>query len=138
MNSPSLTKHSVRIAGHATSVSLESAFWEALCEIAARRRLSVNALLSQIDAERGGNLSSANAWSAISTASVSNSAPGTGGSGRFHAKRQAIGATRRLVEAHEDHTLRHLAGGEMGPHRRHRDPRRLVAGKAIDAGRDRR
>ena len=59
MNSASLTKHSVRIAGHATSVSLESAFWEALCEIAARRRLSVNALLSQIDAERGGNLSSA-------------------------------------------------------------------------------
>jgi len=54
-----LTKHSVRIAGHATSVSLEAAFWEALCEIAARRGLSVNALLSQIDAERGGNLSSA-------------------------------------------------------------------------------
>src|ERR1700693_5873659 len=55
----SLYKHSVRIAGHATSVSLETAFWEALCEIAARRRLSVNALLSAIDAERGGNLSSA-------------------------------------------------------------------------------
>ncbi len=54
-----LIKHSVRIAGHATSVSLESAFWEALCEIAALRRLSVNALLSQIDAERGSNLSSA-------------------------------------------------------------------------------
>ena len=54
-----LVKHSVRIARHATSVSLEAAFWEALCEIAARRLLSVNALLSQIDAERGGNLSSA-------------------------------------------------------------------------------
>jgi len=54
-----LIKHSVRIAGHATSISLESAFWEALCEIAALRRLSVNALLSQIDAERDGNLSSA-------------------------------------------------------------------------------
>jgi predicted DNA-binding ribbon-helix-helix protein len=54
-----LTKHSVRIAGHATSVSLESAFWEALCEIAGRRALSINALLSQIDADRGGNLSSA-------------------------------------------------------------------------------
>lgn len=55
----SLVKHSVRIAGHATSVSLEAAFWEALCEIAARRHLSVNALLSRIDAEREGNLSSA-------------------------------------------------------------------------------
>ena len=54
-----LVKHSVRIAGHATSVSLETAFWEALCEIAARRQMSVNALLSAIDAERGGNLSSA-------------------------------------------------------------------------------
>ena len=59
MRGASLIKHSVRIAGHATSVSLEPAFWEALCEIAARRLLSLNTLLSQIDAERGGNLSSA-------------------------------------------------------------------------------
>ena len=54
-----LVKHSVRVAGHATSVSLETAFWDALCEIAQRRRMSVNSLLSAIDAERGGNLSSA-------------------------------------------------------------------------------
>jgi predicted DNA-binding ribbon-helix-helix protein len=59
MSGTSLVKHSVRIAGHATSVSLETAFWEGLCEIAARRRLSVNALLSAIDGERSGNLSSA-------------------------------------------------------------------------------
>ena len=59
MRSAWVSKHSVRIAGHATSVSLEPAFWEALCEIATRRHLSVNALLSEIDAERGGNLSSA-------------------------------------------------------------------------------
>ena len=59
MSRASLVKHSVRIAEHATSVSLEPAFWQALCEIAARRRLSVNALLSAIDAERSGNLSSA-------------------------------------------------------------------------------
>jgi predicted DNA-binding ribbon-helix-helix protein len=39
-------------------VSLEAAFWQALCEIAARR-MSINALLSTIDAERSGNLSSA-------------------------------------------------------------------------------
>ena len=54
-----IVKRSVRIAGHATSVSLEPAFWDALCEIAARREMSLNALLSRIDAERGGNLSSA-------------------------------------------------------------------------------
>lgn len=54
-----IVKRSVRIAGHATSLSLEPAFWEALCQIAAHRRLSINALLATIDAERGGNLSSA-------------------------------------------------------------------------------
>src|SRR5260370_6828556 len=53
-----IVKRSVRIAGHATSVSLEPAFWDALCEIAARRGMSLNALLSGIDAERGGNLAS--------------------------------------------------------------------------------
>ena len=54
-----IIKRSVRIAGHPTSVSLEPAFWDALCEIAARRGVSLNALLSSIDAERSGNLSSA-------------------------------------------------------------------------------
>jgi len=34
-------------------------FWEALREIAARRQLSVNAIIAAIDAERSGNLSSA-------------------------------------------------------------------------------
>jgi predicted DNA-binding ribbon-helix-helix protein len=54
-----IVKRSVRIAGHPTSVSLEAEFWHALCEIAAARRLSVNALLATIDAGRSGNLSSA-------------------------------------------------------------------------------
>jgi predicted DNA-binding ribbon-helix-helix protein len=54
-----MAKYSVRIAGHATSVSLEPEFWEALCEIAARRGLPVNTLLAAIDAGRSGNLSSA-------------------------------------------------------------------------------
>ena len=59
MSNPLLVKRSVRIAGHPTSVSLEAPFWQALRDIAARRQLSVNALLSAIDAERRGNLSSA-------------------------------------------------------------------------------
>jgi predicted DNA-binding ribbon-helix-helix protein len=54
-----IVKRSVRIAGHATSVSLEAAFWQGLCDIAAARRVSVNALLAAIDAARDGNLSSA-------------------------------------------------------------------------------
>jgi predicted DNA-binding ribbon-helix-helix protein len=54
-----VVKRSVRIAGHATSVSLEAAFWQGLCDIAAARRVTVNALLATIDAARAGNLSSA-------------------------------------------------------------------------------
>ena len=59
MNDSSLIKRSVRIAGHATSVSLETPFWQALHALAARRGQSVNLLLAAIDAERRGNLSSA-------------------------------------------------------------------------------
>jgi predicted DNA-binding ribbon-helix-helix protein len=54
-----IIKRSVRITGHVTSVSLEAAFWEGLREMAAARRISVNALIAAIDAERSGNLSSA-------------------------------------------------------------------------------
>ena len=59
MSNPQLVKRSVRISGHPTSVSLEAPFWQALRDIAALRQISINALLSTIDAERGGNLSSA-------------------------------------------------------------------------------
>jgi predicted DNA-binding ribbon-helix-helix protein len=59
MSKASLVKRSVRIAGHPTSISLEAPFWDALREIAARRELSVNALVAAIDTERTGNLSSA-------------------------------------------------------------------------------
>jgi predicted DNA-binding ribbon-helix-helix protein len=54
-----LRKRSVVIAGHRTSVSLETAFWDALKAIAKERRLSLNALVGEIDASRTGNLSSA-------------------------------------------------------------------------------
>lgn len=55
-----VTKRSVMIAGHRTSVSLEDPFWEALREIAAARGESVQALIGTIDAGRDGqNLSSA-------------------------------------------------------------------------------
>ena len=54
-----IKKRSVVLAGHRTSVSLENAFWDALREIAGESGLSVNALVSQIDSKRSGNLSSA-------------------------------------------------------------------------------
>jgi predicted DNA-binding ribbon-helix-helix protein len=45
-------KRSVMIAGHATSISLEPVFWEALREAAAEEGLPLNALVARIDAER--------------------------------------------------------------------------------------
>lgn len=59
MKSP-VVKRSIVIAGHKTSVSLEDAFWDALKEIAARRKATLSDLVASIDSSRTqGNLSSA-------------------------------------------------------------------------------
>lgn len=53
-------KRSVIVSGHATSLSLEAEFWQVLKHIAAERGLTFSALVTEIDASRGGrNLSSA-------------------------------------------------------------------------------
>jgi predicted DNA-binding ribbon-helix-helix protein len=54
-------KHSIRLAGHRTSVSLEDAFWKGLKESAGACRMTLPQLVVSIDAERrrGSNLSSA-------------------------------------------------------------------------------
>ena len=53
-------KRSVNLAGHATSVSLEDAFWDALHALAAEEGEAVTALVARIDAGRGAaSLSSA-------------------------------------------------------------------------------
>jgi predicted DNA-binding ribbon-helix-helix protein len=54
-----IAKRSVMIAGHKTSISLETAFWAQLKRAAAERRVSVNDLVTTLDASRRGNLSSA-------------------------------------------------------------------------------
>lgn len=54
-----LRKRSVLIAGHATSISLENAFWEELKRIAGAHNISLNRLITVIDGERTGNLSGA-------------------------------------------------------------------------------
>lgn len=54
-----IRKRSVIVSGHRTSVSLEEIFWEALAELAAERRVSVNHLVTEIDRENPSNLSSA-------------------------------------------------------------------------------
>ena len=47
-------KHSVEIAGHKTSVSLEPVFWDMLETAAEEEGLPLNALVARIDAERLG------------------------------------------------------------------------------------
>jgi len=55
-----LTKRSVVIGAHKTSVSLENEFWEGLKEIARAKQSSLSELLSIIDSQREQtNLSSA-------------------------------------------------------------------------------
>jgi predicted DNA-binding ribbon-helix-helix protein len=54
-----MKKRSVVLAGHRTSVSLENAFWDALKAIAGNRNSTVNQLVTEIDKQRDGNLSSA-------------------------------------------------------------------------------
>ncbi len=45
-------KRSVMIAGHATSISLETVFWEALKTAAQEEGVPLSALVARIDAER--------------------------------------------------------------------------------------
>ena len=48
-----LEKHSVAIAGHRTSVTLEAAFWRALKGLAKERGHSLSELIAEIDSARG-------------------------------------------------------------------------------------
>ncbi|MBB4211871.1 putative DNA-binding ribbon-helix-helix protein [Rhodothalassium salexigens DSM 2132] len=54
-----VVKRSVRVAGHRTSVTLEAAFWPVLIGLAEARGQSLDALVTEVDAARRGNLSSA-------------------------------------------------------------------------------
>ena len=54
-----IRKRSVTLSGHRTSVSVEDEFWAELKAIAAAEKRSVTDVLTELDAARGGNLSSA-------------------------------------------------------------------------------
>ncbi len=58
-------KRSIMIAGHATSISLEPVFWQALRDAAEGEGLPLNALVARIDAERIGEAHPPNLASAI-------------------------------------------------------------------------
>lgn len=53
-------KRSITIAGHATSISLEAPFWDAIRDIAAQQDMSTQDLIAEIDnSKRLASLSSA-------------------------------------------------------------------------------
>lgn len=55
-----MKKRSIKIAGHSTSISLEEPFWIVLKQLADEEKLSLNALVEQVDKQREDtNLSSA-------------------------------------------------------------------------------
>ncbi|ADE40489.1 ribbon-helix-helix domain-containing protein [Candidatus Puniceispirillum marinum] len=54
-----MKKRSVTIHGHRTSISLEDPFWDSLNEIATKRGQSLASLITEIDKNRDGGLSSA-------------------------------------------------------------------------------
>ena len=58
MQSP-VIKRSVVIGGRKTSVSLEEAFWGTLKELAAAQKITISALVTHIDSQKQGGLSSA-------------------------------------------------------------------------------
>ena len=60
-----LQKHSVSIAGHRTSITLEAAFWEALGALARQRSTTVAALIAEIDRSREADPARPNLSSAI-------------------------------------------------------------------------
>lgn len=54
-------KHSVTLKGHRTSISLEEEFWRALRAIAERKSHPINALVAEIDVDRGADMGLASA-----------------------------------------------------------------------------
>jgi predicted DNA-binding ribbon-helix-helix protein len=66
MDSPTrLAKHSVSIAGHRTSITLEAAFWDALHAITRQRGTTIAGLITAIDTTRAADPARPNLSSAI-------------------------------------------------------------------------
>ena len=78
---PGPVKRSVMIAGHATSISLEPVFWEALKAAADEEKVPLSALVARIDAERIEGGDPPNLGSAIRVWLFERYAAGAGGRG---------------------------------------------------------
>jgi predicted DNA-binding ribbon-helix-helix protein len=74
-------KRSVMIAGHATSISLEPVFWDALKAAAAAEGVPLSALVARIDAARVEEATPANLASFIRVWLFERAQAGPGGGG---------------------------------------------------------
>ena len=54
-------KHSVTLRGHRTSISLEDEFWQELRALAEKQGMAINALVAEIDVNRGSDVGLASA-----------------------------------------------------------------------------
>ncbi|WP_295313356.1 ribbon-helix-helix domain-containing protein [Roseobacter sp.] len=54
-------KHSVTLRGHRTSISLEDEFWKELRTLADKKGMAINALVAEIDVNRGTGIGLASA-----------------------------------------------------------------------------
>ena len=72
-------KRSVMIAGHATSISLEPVFWDALKQAADEEQVPLSALVARIDAARIEEADPPNLASAIRVWLFERRGPGQGG-----------------------------------------------------------
>lgn len=71
-----IRKHSLLIAGHATSISLEEAFWSGLQAIAAAKQTTTAHLVAEVDSRRNeANLSSAIRVFVLEFYRITNSSP---------------------------------------------------------------
>ncbi|MBU6419708.1 MAG: ribbon-helix-helix domain-containing protein [Proteobacteria bacterium] len=71
-----LEKRSFSLSGHRTSVALEPEFWAALGEAARRDGLSLSALVTRIDSQRGDGKPLASALRVFALLKVGNTGPG--------------------------------------------------------------
>ncbi len=87
----SLVIHNVVVGAHRTSVRLEPVMWEALRDIARRRRVTMHDLVTDIDRKR--TASSLTAAIRVASAGV------TGGEGRCNQKRRGVSGSLRETTA---------------------------------------
>ncbi|HWW65355.1 MAG TPA: ribbon-helix-helix domain-containing protein [Sphingomonadaceae bacterium] len=92
-------KRSVMIAGHATSISLEPIFWDALAEAAVVEAVPLNALVARIDATRAALPDPPNLASALRVWLFERARGAAGGCARRTESTQPVVPSDRSIKA---------------------------------------